>query len=39
MQIIAGYVILAALVSRIAIMFDSEGPDVEHKPLFNPEEE
>jgi uncharacterized protein YjbI with pentapeptide repeats len=39
MQIIAGYVILAALVSRIAIMFDSEGPDVEHKPLFDPEEE
>jgi Uncharacterized low-complexity proteins len=36
LQIIAGYMILAALVSRIAIMFDSEGPDVEHKPLYRP---
>jgi len=36
MQIIAGYAILAALVSRIAIMFDSDGPDIEHKPLYEP---
>ena len=38
-QIIAGYAILAALVSRIAIMFDSDGPDVSHKPLYEPYKE
>ncbi len=36
MQIIAGYTILAALVSRIAIMFDSDGPNIDHKPLYEP---
>ncbi len=39
MQIIAGYVMLAALVSRIAIMFDSDGPDIDHKPLYKPYKE
>lgn len=33
-QIIFGYVILAALVSRLAIMFDSDGPDVPLKKKY-----
>jgi len=39
LQVTAGYIILAALVSRIAIIFNSDGPDIEHKPLYKPGKE
>lgn len=34
MQIVIGYMILAALVSRIAILFDSDGPRIAHKKTY-----